>query len=160
MRIIWCMIPEIWSAIGRNFYQFGTFTPLTTQKIKILKKRKNHLYIFNKCYSYNHMMYDSWNMERNRKYFCHFGSFFAFSPSSPLKKFKKAKKKKKNNKKSEFWKNAKNYLRYHHFTYMYQKLWSHDVWFLRYGVKQTEFFVILGHFLSFCPITNLVNQNF
>ena len=95
MRIIWCMIPEIWSAIGRNFYQFGTFTPLTTQKIKILKKRKNHLYIFNKCYSYNHIMYDSWNMERNRKYFCHFGSFFAFSPSSPLKKFKKAKKKKK-----------------------------------------------------------------
>ena len=107
MRIIWCMIPEIWSAIGRNFYQFGTFTPLTTQKIKILKKQKNHLYIFNKCYSYNHMMYDSWNMERNRKYFCHFGSFFAFSPSSPLKKFKKAKKKKKTIKNQNFEKMQK-----------------------------------------------------
>ena len=26
---------------------------------------------------------------------------------------------------------------------------SHDVWFLRYGVRQTEFFVILGRFLLF-----------
>ena len=57
------------------------------------EKTKKHLCIFNKCYSYNHMMYDSWNMECNRKYFCHFGSFFAFSPSSPIKKKLKRQKK-------------------------------------------------------------------
>ena len=28
--------------------------------------------------------------------------------------------------------------RYHHFTHAYQKLWSHDVWFLRYGAQQTN----------------------
>ena len=28
--------------------------------------------------------------------------------------------------------------RYHHFTHVYQKLWSHDVWFLRYGAQQTN----------------------
>ena len=26
---------------------------------------------------------------------------------------------------------------------------NHDVWFLRYGVQQTEFFVILDYFLPF-----------
>ena len=38
------------------------------------------------------------------------------------------------------------------FTFMYQKYWSYDLWFLRYGAQQTEFFVILGHF---CPLTPL-----
>ena len=37
---------------------------------------------------------------------------------------------------------------------------SYDVWFLRYGVQQTEFFVILDHFLPFYPSNNLKNQNF
>ena len=35
-----------------------------------------------------------------------------------------------------------------------------DVWFLRYGAWQTEFFVILDHFLPFYPPNNLKNQNF
>ena len=46
---------------------------------------------------------------------------------------------------------------------MYQKSQSHDVWFLRYRVRQTEFFVILGHFLSFyhpsVPLMISKNQN-
>ena len=37
---------------------------------------------------------------------------------------------------------------------MYQKLRSYDVCFLRYGVQQTEFFVILGHFLLFYHTNN------
>ena len=39
---------------------------------------------------------------------------------------------------------------------------SYDVRFLRYGVRQTEFFVILGHFLPFYhhPIMIPKNQNF
>ena len=37
---------------------------------------------------------------------------------------------------------------------------SHDVQFLRYGVQQTEFFVILDQFLSLYPPDNLKNENF
>ena len=37
--------------------------------------------------------------------------------------------------KSKFLKNERNTWRYHHFTYVYQKLWSDDVRFLRYGVQ-------------------------
>ena len=42
---------------------------------------------------------------------------------------------------------------------MYQKSWSYDVWFLRYGMWQTIFFVILGHFLPFYVTNNPNNQN-
>ena len=44
--------------------------------------------------------------------------------------------------------------------HVYQKPQSYEVWFLRYGVRQTEFFVILDHFLIFCPSNNPENQNF
>ena len=39
---------------------------------------------------------------------------------------------------------------------------NHDLWFLRYGVRQTEFFLILDHFLPFYlpPPNNPENQNF
>ena len=49
MTIIWCMIPEIWSPTDRiflSFWIFCPFTPLTTQKLKILKKWKKHLEIY------------------------------------------------------------------------------------------------------------------
>ena len=36
----------------------------------------------------------------------------------------------------------------------------HEVRFLRYGVRQTDFFVILGHFLPFYPTNNPKNQDF
>ena len=39
---------------------------------------------------------------------------------------------------------------------MYHKWQLHEVWFvwsMRYGVQQTEFFVILDHFLPFYPLT-------
>ena len=35
-------------------------------------------------------------------------------------------------------KNEKNTWRYHHFTYVYQKLWSDYLQFLRYGAWQTD----------------------
>ena len=57
-------------------------------------------------------------------------------------------------------KKMKNLSRYHHFTNVYRKWQSYDVWFLRYGVQRTEFFVILGRFLSFYPPNNPKNQNF
>ena len=77
---------------------------------------------------------------------CHFGPFFC--PSTP------------NPKNQNFEKIKKNTWRYYHFTNVYHKWQSYDVWFLRYGAWQTEFFVILDHFLPFYPPNNPKNQNF
>ena len=44
--------------------------------------------------------------------------------------------------------------------YTYQKSQSYDACFLKFGVQQREFFVILGQFLPFYPTNNLKNQNF
>ena len=43
----------------------------------------------------------------------------------------------------------KNLRRYHQFTLVYQTWQSYDVWFVRYKVQWTEFFV--DYFLPFCP---------
>ena len=43
---------------------------------------------------------------------------------------------------------------------MSQKWQSYDVQFQRYGVRLTECFVILGHFLTFHPPSDPENQNF
>ena len=37
--------------------------------------------------------------------------------------------------------------------HVYHKWRSYDVWFLRYWMWRTEFFVILDHFLPFYPLT-------
>ena len=37
---------------------------------------------------------------------------------------------------------------------------SHMIWFFRYGVQQTKFFVIFDHFLPLHPPNNPNNQNF
>ena len=79
--------------------------------------------------------------------FSHFGPFFAFLTH-------------KQPRKSKILKNEKNARRYHHFTQVYHKWQSYDVWFLRYEARQTESFVILGHFLPFNPTNNLKHQNF
>ena len=59
-------------------------------------------------------------------------------------------------------KNEKQSWRYYHFTHAYHKWKSYDVWFLRYGVWQTEFFLILEHFLHFYhfyPILHMCTKN-
>ena len=66
------------------------------------------------------------------------GLISTFSECSSL-----CKKKKKNRKKKHL-----------------EALQTHDVWFLRYGVQQAEFLVILGHFLPFYPTNNPQNQIF
>ena len=50
----------------------------------------------------------------------------------------------------EKWKKAH---RYYHFTHVYHKWKLYDVWFLRYEALQTEFFLILDHFMPFYPLT-------
>ena len=100
MAIIWCIVPEIWSATDRTF--------------------------------------------------CRSGLFFALLPPyGPIK--------------SKFWQNDKNTWRDHHFMNVYHKWESSDVCFLRYGVQQTEFFIILDNFLPFyppLPPNNPKNLNF
>ena len=62
--------------------------------------------------------------------------------------------------KIKIFKNENICWRYHHFTHLHQKSQSYDVWFLRYGVRQTEFFVIMDRFLPFFPPIDPENQNF
>ena len=78
-------------------------------------------------------------MECNRQNFLSFWTFFCLLPPYGPKK-------------SKFWKDENNTWRYYHFPDVYQKWQSYNVWFLRYGVWQTELFVILDHFLPFTPI--------
>ena len=61
---------------------FCPFSPLWTQKIKILKKWKKHLKILAiilqmPTINDSHIMYGSWDEECNEQNFCHFGLFFA-----------------------------------------------------------------------------------
>ena len=88
MKIIWCMVPEIWSTTDRIFLSFWTifcpFTPLTTQKIKITKNEKNpgDIMILHRCTKYHdHMLYCSWDVTLDR---CNYFSFRAiFCPFTP-----------------------------------------------------------------------------
>ena len=96
----------------------GHFLPLyspNSPKKKNLQKMKQtpgDIIILHKCTkNYDQMIYSSWDMVRGRF---------------------------KSQKKSKFWQNEKNAWRYHHFRYVYQKLWSEDVQFLRYAARQTD----------------------
>ena len=92
------------------------------------------------------MIYSSWDMEQNILKLVILGHLLPFHPHK--------------NPKIKILKNENICWRYHHFTHVYQKSQSYDVWFLRYRVRQAEFFVILGHFLPFQPPDNPENQNF
>ena len=117
----------------QNFLSFWTifcpFTPLWTQKIKILKKWKKHLKILS-FYKHKWQSYDVWFL----RYGVQQTEFFVI-----LDLLIKISKKK----------NEKNSWRYYHFTQVYHKWQSYGVWFLRYGAWRTEVFVILDHFLHF-----------
>ena len=81
------------------------------------------------------MIYGSWNIRCDRQNFLSF--WVIFCPFNPL-----------TTRKIKILKLRKNTRRYYHFTHLHHKWQSYDVWFLRYGVQQTEFFVILDRFLS------------
>ena len=49
---------------------------------------------------------------------------------------------------------------YHHFTYVYQKLWSDDVRILRYGSWQMYNYFSFWAILSLLPPSNPKNQHF
>ena len=64
----WDTMPDGYNSYFSFWAIFCTFSPLTTQKIKILHKWRKHLEIssFYTCTKNNdHMMYGSWNMVHN-----------------------------------------------------------------------------------------------
>ena len=76
MTVIWCMVPETWSAMDRIFCDFGPFfallPQLTTQKIKFLKKWKKNTWgyyhftqVYHKWQSYDELLmrYEAWRIE-------------------------------------------------------------------------------------------------
>ena len=94
------------------------FYPLNSPKNQNFKKKKRKMpgdiIILHKCTkNHDHMQYCSWDMVHDRCN-CYFSFWAIFA---------------------KFQKNEKNIWRYHHFTYVYQKLWSDDIWFLRYGAQ-------------------------
>ena len=87
---------------------FCPFPPLLIQKIKILKNWKKLLEILSfytgVILSDGHMMYGSWDMERDRQ-FCHFGPYFSFyHPNN--RKNQNFEKKEKREKKNAFYTNV------------------------------------------------------
>ena len=89
------------------------------------------------------MVPEIWNVDKQK--FSSFWTIFClFTPSQPKNwKFRKNKK--------------KPWLSFYTCVPQWQ---SCDVWFLRYWVRRTEFFVILDHFLPFYPPSNPKNENF
>ena len=88
-----------------------------------------HMYTIND----NHMMKGSWDRECGGWNFLSFRTIFCpFTPQNNQKKLK-------------FWKNKNYTWRYYHFTHVYHKSHSYDVWFLRYGAWRIIFF-------SFMPL--------
>ena len=86
IKIIWCMIPEIWSAKDRIFSHFEPFFALFThhplnnsknQNFEKLKKNPTDIIILHKCtIKDNHMIYGFWDINCNRQTFLSFWAIF------------------------------------------------------------------------------------
>ena len=94
MTIIWCMVPEIWSAMGRIVIldQFLPFYPINNpkdqnfDKMKTKTKTPGDIIILHKCAkNRDHMLYCSCDMARDGCNFFHFGLFFLpfYPPNDP-----------------------------------------------------------------------------
>ena len=126
VTVIWCIVPEIWSVMDRIFCCFRPFFVLLplqhsrNQNFEKMKKASTDIIILHSCTKdHDHMLYCFWDKMTDG---CNFYSFCAsFCPFLP---------------KITFLKN-KDASRYHHFTHVHQKLWSHDVWFLRWMDRWT-----------------------
>ena len=136
MTIIWCMVSEIWGAMdiisGQSFFvilgHFLCFDPPNNpknQKSKFWKKllETSSFYIFVPQITIIWCMVPEIS-SATEKIFCDFGLFLPFYPTN-------------NQKNQNFEKMKKNAWRYHHFTLVYHKWQSYEVWFLRYRARQT-----------------------
>ena len=125
------------------------FSPLTMWKINILKLKKNpgDIIILHICtINYNHMMYFYWDIEHDREnFFVILDCFLSFYPPMDPE-----------NQNFEKMKQMLGDIILHMCTIND----SYNVWLLRYEAWQTEFFVILDHFLYFYPFDNPKSQHF
>ena len=131
----WCMIPEISSMTDIIFCHLGYFLPFYPSKqkpgkTKFWKHEKtpgNIIILHMSTMNENHMMYDSWDMERDRQ-IClllyHLLPFYA--PLLPHHHLTQ---------KIKILKKSKKHQEIHHFTHEYHKWQSHDIWPLRYEVQ-------------------------
>ena len=122
-----------------------------TRKIRILKKEKKGK---KKCWRYHHFTHvyqkpQSYEIQFlghgvRQIFYVIFGHFLPFDPP--------------NNPKNQNFGKIKTVFflkKRYHFTLVYHKWQSYDIWFLRYQLQQTDFFFILGHFLPFySPLTS------
>ena len=155
MTVIWCMVPEIWSATEVIFCHFGpVFALLLSQqpeKSKFWKneKRASRDYHFTNLYQ-KWKPYNAWFLRYWAQRAEFSGILYHFLPFYAL-----------NNLKNEnFEKFFKKAWKYSHFTHVCHKWQSYDVWFLTHEEWQTEFFVILDCSLPFYSTNNPKNQNF
>ena len=126
--------------------------PLMILKIKILEKNEKnagdiillYIYMYHKWRSYViwFLKYKVWQTEM----FIILGHFMPFQPFDNLE--------------NQNFKVEKNTWSYYYFIRLHHKRQSYDVWFLKYGARQTEYFVILDCFLLFHPPMDPENQNF
>ena len=127
------------------FGHFLHFYPLMIPKIKTLKNWKKCLQILSFTYGVQYMkIHGSRNIRRNRQIFLLLWAIFVLS--TPWRPWK-----------SKFWKIKKNTWRYITCAPWMKIVWC---WFRRYGAWQTEFFVILDHFLPFYTPMDPENENF
>ena len=119
-----------------------------------MKKFAGDIIILHMCTkNHNHMMYGSWDMEWDRQKILSFWAIFCpfTTPQPPndpeYQTFEKKMKKMPGD----------IILLYIH---VYHKWRLYDIWFLKYKVRQTEIFAILGHFLPCQSPDNPKNQNF
>ena len=87
IKIIWCMVPEIWNSTDRIFFFFfvilGNFNALKNENIKH-EKIPGDIIILHKCTkNHDHMLYYSWDMARVACN-CYFSFWAIFSPFIPL----------------------------------------------------------------------------
>ena len=130
---------------------FATYTThvknLKNQHFEKMKKITGDMITLHLCTTNdNHMMYASRDMEHDRQNFLSFRAIFATLAHSQPEK-------------SKFWKNEKNTWIYHHFTLLYHKQQSCDVWFLRYGAERQNFwsFWTIFYFLFTLLTTRKIN---
>ena len=93
--IIWCMLPEIWSATNKNFCHFGSLfalSPPTNNPIywkleKCKKTLEGDIFLLHMCaINKSYMMYGSWGIRHNRQLFVIFSyllSFYSIFPFWP-----------------------------------------------------------------------------
>ena len=153
MTTIWCMVHEIWSTTDRTFCHFRPFLHFyhpnnpKKQNFEKMKKQPGDIITFHMCnINGKHIMYRSWYIKSDGQNFLSFWTIFC--PFTHLTTWK-----------IKIWKTEDKSWRYYHFTDVYHKWQSYNVWFLRYQVWQTKVFVILEHILPFYP-ANPKNKNF